>query len=265
MEHYTLSNKELLYVTALLRMSNIWEIENEFENSSQDSVALNIVRLQDEIAEKGYTEIELDGRFRLDEDFYTLLITCKSWDHMIIFYDSEKNKGSHIDRCFIKQQKIICMLKNGSQIELTYITPAELRESVQTFFSHERKFDKKALPRSISTSAKRICEMSNLRRSRFIEELRRIGCNLHLSDLIADSMQGRAAYNSVTILKRENKAPVICKKLTTCYFDEGALIITPDKVVDHDIVQFTVWDRNSLRARVDEVYKILSIEEKSNG
>lgn len=252
-------------MTALLRMSNIWEIENEFENSSQDSVALDIIRLQDEIVEKGYTDIELDGRFRLDEDFYTLLRTCKSWDHMIIFYDSAKSQGRHINRCFIKQQKIICMSENGAQIELAYITPDELRESVQSFFSHERKFDKKALPRSITTSAKRVCEMSNLRRSRFIEELQRIGCNLHLSDLIADSMQGKAAYNTVTILKRENKTPVICKKLTTCYFNEGALIITPDKMLDHDIVQFTVWDRNILRERVDEVNKILGIEEKFDG
>lgn len=265
MEIFIFTCKELLYIAKLLNISNIWGVENEFESQPDDDIDLEFIRAQDAISERGYTTIEFNDEFRLNDKLLVLIDTCKAWENMIVFDSSDERNNYSSDRYFINNNRIVRLRKEGIVYKLSYITKSELLDSMESFFPDSKEIDKDIQEHSVIASTKRMHALSNLRRSRFIDELQRIGCSSHLSILIANGVQSKTEHYEISALKRENGKPVLFDKLTVRICDEGKLIISPEKKFEHDVVRFSVWNKCVLREGISGIISQLDLGEENNG
>lgn len=265
MEHYLFTNKELLYLSLLLGMANIWGINNDFENQTEESISLDKIYAQDSISGKGYTSLEINDKFRLCDDLFSLLKICKNWKNMIILTSSDTDNNFAFERYFVSGQKIVRLTKKMMQYDLSYITKRELRESLESFFPIVEQANKNMQSQSIITSAKRIRTLSNLRRNRLIDELQRIGCNDNFSNFVADAVQGKVNSNEITVLTRERNVLFVSDNFSTHTLNSKGLIMTPEKSKNRDNIRFAVWNRKTLCERVETMVSRLNIEDELNG
>lgn len=251
----TVSGEELLYLSALAGVDNIWGLEDPFAGVGEGELLLAMLRLQEALTARGLLTAEADGQLSMTPECRELLRHCMESERAYLLNSTLAEEEGQVLRFFVHGDRAVRFCFRG-EAELAFTTPLLMKAELETFFGDAPEGENAA---SLVTGIARLRRMGSLSRRRFLEELRSIGCEEELALLIADGMQGDAAFCSLLAFDRSGEEERLADKLVALRFSGGSLMITPgDQGID--AVCFTRLSHSRLQ---EQLGRILGVESEA--
>ncbi len=244
----SVSGEELLYLSAITGVDNIWGIKDPFAEQTEQEIVTAMLNLRNSLVRKGYLISNIDTQFAVEDDCMRLLRHCMESERVYVLDSSQTEEDSLILRYFVHDGIVVQYRFNGNA-SLAFSTDALMRAEISAFFGDSEEEENEV---SLVTGVARIRRMGSLSRQRFLQELRNIGCEEELALLIADGLQGNADFCSLFSYDRNGDQDVLVDKLVTLRFAGGSLMVTP-AVNRIDMVCFTRLSHNRLTEQLDMI------------
>lgn len=245
----TLSGEELLYLSAIVGVDNIWDINDPFADYGENRLITAMLDLQEALTRRGYLVPQVDGQFTVNDDCRQLLKHCMDSETVYILNSSQTEEDNLKFRFFVHDNLVVQYRFNGSA-NLSQTTVNLMRAEIEAFFGDAAETENGA---SLVTGVARLRRMGSLSRQRFLQELRSTGCEDELALLIADGLQGNADFCSVLMYRRQDGSEKLVDKLVTLRFAGGSLMVTPGET-RIDTVCFTRLSHEKLKRQLDEMF-----------
>lgn len=225
MEELHLNRKELLYLSALMGMGNMWGFADPFGDMDDDEIKESILQLQNSLNRKGCLITDAQENLLPEESLQERLLLCKESEKVyLLSSDNLENRGMQL-RFFARGDRMI-RFECGEEAVLSYCDENWMRQEIRSFFGEGKGEED---PFFLKTAVTRLRRMGSLSRQHFLEELRKSGCEETLALLIADGLQGNADFKSLVVYRRDGQNETMENKLVTLEFAGGSLMVTADQ------------------------------------
>lgn len=248
MNSIQVNKEELLYLSALAGVDNLWGVDDPFAGKSETAFRAELLSLQEALVRKGCLDTSVSGEIRLAEDCRQILEICRSSMRVYILNSNQLEDEKAQLRFFEAGGKIVRYSFHESAT-LAFTGRELMRTELISFFGDA---DGEEQAYSLVTGIARLKRMGSLSRQRFLSELKICGCEDDLALLIADGLQGNADFCSVLAFDRSAGQEILTGKLVTLRFAGGSLIVTPGER-DMDSVCFARLNHEKLLAAMDDL------------
>lgn len=254
MKDIELNTKELLYLSVLAGIENIWGVPDAFHNMCEEDLRMEVIYIQQSLRSKRYSKSVFDNGFAAKDELITILVDCAKSERVYLLGASSLEASNRAIHYYVSHGVLIRYERQEDDQFFSLTTADAFSQEIAAVFSATKEstvqFD--AVP--LLFSAQKMRRLGSLSRRRFLEELSAIGCNDRLSTLIVDGLQGDANYCSLVELRNDNGRSVVADKLVTLCFGSGSLLITPDQPIEKDVIRFSVLNSLALH---DSIQRIL--------
>lgn len=225
MDELRLTPAELLYLSALLGMGNMWGFADPFGAVDEDELSAQILRLQESLVEKGGLLTDEEEQLTPEENLKRQLALCRDSEKVYIL-SSDKLEKQGIQLRFFQTGERLVRYECREEAVLSFCDTGWLRREIRSFFGEGKGEDD---PFFLMTAVSRLRRMGSLSRQHFLQELRNCGCEESLALLIADGLQGGAEFKSLLVYSRKGEQETMENKLVTLEFAGGSLMVTAER------------------------------------
>lgn len=222
MEEKHLNRRELMYLSALLDMGNMWGFPDPFGETKEDEIAEYILQVQESLREKGC--LVQEDELLPEKDLLERLLVCRGSEKVFIL-SSDKLEKSGLQLRFFVRGEMVIRYECGEEAVLSYCDEEWLRREISDFFGEGTGNDDHSF---LMTTASRLRRMGSLSRQHFLQELCVCGCEESLALLIVNGLQSRADFKSLLVYSRREQREVLENKLVILEFAEGRLLVTAE-------------------------------------
>lgn len=249
-ENIHLNEKELLYVSMLNNVDNIWGTSDPFKDMDEDSIRMDVLRMQMSLLQKGYAVSEEDDQFAIIPELSDLIYQCAQSKLIFIFSTDEMENSNHVLRYFASDNEIIRFVFKDEASFVKVSKDQMYHELVDGFGERDVAAPKDCL----ITSSSRLKRLGSLSRNRFIQELKDLGCEDELSTVIADGLQGNSSFRILLCFKMGDSVqgtPI--DKVVSIHSPGGNLIAKSFCGSNPDTVCFMRMDRTQLQKDLQRI------------
>ena len=237
-----LTKEELLYLSALKGVDNLWGVEDPFRGMSEDIIKSELLELQDSLIRKSCLDAAVDGRFSVASHYSNLINACMQSTRVYILSSSQFEEEQTALRYFVSDDSIVrYQFREYASIE--FVSRSLMNAEIADFFGENYNNQEDSC--SLITGIARLKRMGSLSKQRFLQELKACGCEDSLAILISDGLQGNPDFRSLLAYERTENSEMLCGKLVTISFAGGSLMVTPEGK-NIDSVCFTKLNRDRL-------------------
>ncbi len=248
MSFSALSREELLYLSALVGVDNIWCIEDSFSNQTELEIRANLLSLQGSLLQKGCLEVTINDEIRVVPSYSCLINRCANSSRIFVLNSTQMEDDCGHLRYFMNDEMIVKYQLNGLA-SLSYTNMEIMRNEIISFFGDK---ESSVSPYSLVTGISRLRRMGSLSKQRFLQELRECGCEESFALLIVDGLQGKADFRTMLGYSRTNHTDALIGKIVTLNFSSGCLMVTNDDQKP-DTVCFSNLSRERLIEKIDQI------------
>lgn len=245
-----LKEKELLYVSMLSNVDNIWGIRDPFKDMDEDSIRMDVLRMQMSLLQKGYAVSEEDAQFTIIPELSDLIRQCAQSKLIFLFSTDEMEHSNHVLRYFASDNVIIRFMFKR-EASFGKVSKEQMYQELVDSFGEGAV----AVPKDcLITSSSRLKRLGSLSRNRFIQELKDLGCEDELSTLIADGLQGNSSFRILLCFKTGDSlqgTPI--DKIVSIHSPGGNLIAKSFWESNPDTVCFMRMDRTQLQKDLQRI------------
>lgn len=256
MSFSALTKEELLYLSALLGVDNIWSIEDSFNKQSELEIRAKLLTLQESLLQKGCLEITLNDEIKVPSSYESMILHCANSSCVYILNSTQMEDDCGYLRYFVDDGLIVKYQLNGLA-SFSYSNMELMRNEIISFFGDSDSSDS---PYSLVTGISRLRRMGSLSKQRFLQELRDYGCEESLALLIVDGLQGKADFRTLLGYSRRNHIESLFGKIVTLNFHSGCLMVTNDTLKPNTVC-FSSLNRERLIAKIDDVLSFTKEDE----
>lgn len=241
------TEKELLYLSALVGMDNCWGIEDPFSEYSKTEIMNTMRQLREDLLQKGCIHYNENDSLFLNENWKNLLTHCKDSKNIFVLESTKMEEAGTELRYFVDGETVIRYQLNDTA-QFAYTTSSLMRTEILSFFGEARKNQSQA---SYDVSAATMRRMGSLSTQRFREELLDSHCEESLASLIMNGLQGNPEFQALLAYVREKGMELIKGRLVVLHPLEGSLLITSGK--EYDSLSFRELNDTDLKEGLSQL------------
>lgn len=246
----TLSTKELIYVSMLSGIGNIWGIADPYVEMPEDVIRIDILRIQKSLIEKRYAITDEDGSFSLFDGVTQLLRICNKSKYMYQFSSNELEQNNYMLRYYVSDDMII-RLEVKEKTTLSFIQLPDMEDELSMCFCSG---EGDIWSGTLNADTSRLKQYGSISRNRFVQELKEKGCNDSLSVIIANGLQGTSSFRTLVCYDTSSMdANIPVEQIVTMHFPGGNLIARPDHVSMSESITLCKLSKGQL---LEEIHRI---------
>lgn len=235
-----ITNRELLFLSALRGVDNIWGIEDPFRETDGEINREDLTALRDGLVRKGRLRLMPDGEVRVGSGCAELIDTCQKSNRVYLIDTSQSEREGAKLRFFVNGDAVVRFQYRGTA-SLTQVRKEIMEAELGELFAGQAD---RTLYETYSTDVVRLKRMGGLTGRHFLQELKTGGCGEQLAALIVEGLQNNSEFRSLLACDRYGTQEALVGKLIVLECNGSSLMVHAEE--NMGTVQFAVASQDGL-------------------
>ena len=235
-----ITNRELLFLSALLGVDNIWGIEDPFRGADGEINREDLTALRNALVRNGCLRPMSDGAVRVGGDCAELIDACQKSNRVYLLDTSQYEREGAKLRFFVNGDAVVSFQYRRTA-SLARVRKEIMEAEIAEFFAGQVD---RTLYETYSTDVVRLKRMGGLTGRHFLQELKTGGCGEQLAALIVEGLQNNSGFRSMLVCDRYGTREALVGKLIVLECNGNSLMVHAAE--DMSTVQFAVASQDGL-------------------